>query len=154
MTAYDTAPAPGEALAEAAKRIRVAVPIRAETATDDECVARRAAIDATLTARHVWQGERGWYTAQLTDGQVVGVWAHSPDEAELTLTVWWGHPCHWVIADPNGDVRAEYHSTGTRTHGRQFPLAPPRRPRDQYAPATSLLDPLGTPASWGTSPDR
>lgn len=153
MTANPTEPVPRETLTEAAERIRAAVPIRARTATNDECAARRAAIDATLTARRTWQRERAWHTSQLTDGQVVGVWAHSPDEAELTLAVWWGHPCHWVIADPNGDVRAEYHPTGARTHGHQFPLAPPRRPRDQFALATSLLDPLGTPP-WGTNPDR
>lgn len=146
-----TPPGPGESLAEAAERIREAIPIRSKTASNEECAARRAAIEATLAERKVWQRERCWYTAQLTDGQVVGVWARSSEEAEIDLTVWFGQRCHWVIADPIHAVRAEYFPHGIRRPidaARRFPLAPPRRPRDQIAPAESVLETLG-PEAWG-----
>lgn len=140
---HDTAPVDGETIAEAATRIRTAIPIQLDTATEAECRARRDAIEDTLTARAVWRRERAWHSAQLGDGQIAGVWAHSTEEAELQLSVWWGKPCHWVIADPDLRVRAEYLPNGTHTAataGRRFPLAPPRRPRDQYAAASPLFD--------------
>ncbi len=140
---FYTAPITGETIAEAATRIRAAIPIQLDTATEAECIARRDAIDDTLTARAVWRRERVWHSAQLEDGQIAGVWAHSTEEAELQLSVWWGKACHWVIADPDLRVRAEYlpndaHTAATA--GRRFPLGPPRRPRDQYAAITPLFD--------------
>lgn len=147
MIPQPTVPVAGETLAEAGERIRAAIPIRAQTATNDECTARRLAIEATLAAHRVWQQPRTWFTAQLEDGQIAGVWAQSSEEAELDLTVWFGTRCHWVIADPNHAVRAEYLPRGIRNprdaHAR-YPLAPPRRPRDAFAPLTSLLEPLGS----------
>ncbi len=151
MTIASTSPVAGESLAEAAERISSAIPIRAQTATNEECAARRDAIDATLIARCVWQRERCWHTAQLVDGQIAGVWARSTEEAELDLTVWFGTRCHWVIADPVHAVRAEYFPHGIRRHTdacRRFPLAPPRRPRDQFAAADSLLEQLGPADNW------
>ncbi|WP_448255957.1 hypothetical protein [Microbacterium aurum] len=151
MITQPTVPVPGETIAEAGERIRAAVPIRGARAIEDECIARRLAIEATLAARKVWHQERCWHTAQLADGQISGVWAQSTEEAELDLTVWHGQRCHWVLADPGNLIRAEYFPQGIRRAvdaGRRFPLAPPRRPRDQFAPAGSLLDPLGAPDSW------
>jgi hypothetical protein len=149
-----TIPVSGESLAEAGERIRAAIPIRARTVTEDECTARRLAIDATLAAHGTWHRDRAWHTAQLLNGQMVGVWARSTDEAELQLTVWWAQPCHWVIADADGRVRAEYlPSRGRKPANCRFPLSPPRRPHDVYAPADSLLEILGTPDTWG-SPTR
>lgn len=143
-----TAPVPGESLAEAAERIRDAVPIEGDTATDLECRWRRQMIDATLAARGVVGRTYEWHTTQLDDGRIAGVFAESTDEAELALTVWWRIRCHWVIADPTGLVRAEYLPGGTRTAAnadRCFPLGPPRRVRDQFATAESLLDRFAPP---------
>lgn len=148
MNPQPTVPFAGETLAEAGQRIRDAIPLRSQTATDDECAARRCAIDATLEARGVWHQERKWHTAQLADGQIAGVWARSTEEAELNLTVWFGQSCHWVIGDPALAVRGEYFAAGIRRpqdSGRRFPLTPPRRPRDQFAPADSLLERLAAP---------
>lgn len=144
------APVPGESFAEAGERIRAAIPIRAQTATEDECLARRLAIDATLAARGTWHRDRAWHTAQLVDGLIAGVWARSTDEAELELTVSRGQRCHWVVADPGGLIRAEYlPARGASSRDRAFPLGPPRRHRDQFDPVASLLDPLGAPRTWG-----
>lgn len=146
-----TTPVPGESLAEAGERIREAIPILSRTASNEECAARREAIETTLAAREVWSRDRCWYTAQLTDGQIVGVWACSSDEAELDLIVWFGQRCHWVVGDPIHAVRAEYFPRGIRRPidaARRFPLAPPRRPRDLFAPTDSLLETLG-PEAWG-----
>ena len=141
MITQPTDPVEGETLAEAGQRIRDAIPIRSQTATEKECAARRLAIDATLAARRVWNRERLWHTAQLADGQIVGVWARSTEEAELDLTVWSGQPCHWVIADRTLAVGGEYFPAGIRRPqdaDRRFPLTPPRRPRDQFSPTASL----------------
>ncbi|GAA3920674.1 hypothetical protein [Microbacterium invictum] len=143
-----TSPVAGESLAEAAERIRAAVPIEGDTATDLECRWRRQMIDATLAARGVVGRTYEWHTAQLDDGRIAGVFAESTDEAELSLTVWWGNRCHWVIADPTCLVRAEYLPRGIRTAAtadRRFPLGPPRRVRDQFATAESLLDRFALP---------
>lgn len=147
MIEQPTTPVPGETLAEAGERIRAAIPIRGHTATDDECLARRLAIDATISARRVWHRERQWHTAQLVDGRITGVWARSTEEAELDVTVWLGAQCHWVLADPTHGIRHEYlpDARSARDRNRRFPLLPPRRPRDQFAPTDSLLDLLGPP---------
>lgn len=153
MITQPTVPVERETLAEAGQRIRDAIPIRSETASEEECAARRLAIDATLAARRVWLQERQWHTAQLADGQIVGVWARSTEEAELDLTVWFGQPCHWVIADPTLAVRGEYSPASLRRSqdaGRRFPLTPPRRPRDQFSPADSLLASLTAPNHGAT----
>ncbi len=153
MITQPTVQVEGESLAEAGQRIRDAIPICAQTATEDECVARRLAIDATLAARRVWHQDRQWHTAQLVDGQIAGVWARSTEEAELDLTVWFGQPCHWVVADPAHAVRGEYFPAGIRRpqdEGRRFPLTPPRRARDHFAPAESLLELLSTSNSQAT----
>lgn len=155
MIEQPTVPVPGETLAEAGERIRAAIPIRGHTATGDECRARRPAINATLAAHRVWHRARQWHTAQLVDGRITGVWARSTEEAELDLTVWLGARCHWVLADPAHAIRNEYLPYGRRAgdRNRRFPLGPPRRPRDQFAPTDSLLDPLGPPPT-GPAPSR
>lgn len=149
MIEQPTLPVPGETLAEAGERIRAAIPIRGRAATNDECLARRLAIDATLAAHRVWARERQWHTAQLVDGRIAGVWARSTEEAELDLTVWFGTRCHWVLADPTCAIRHAYLPPVGRAvdPNRRFPLGLPRRPRDQFAATDSLLDPLDTPSS-------
>lgn len=150
-----TVPVPGETLAEAGERIRAAIPIRGHTATNDECLARRLAINATLAAHRVWRQERQWHTAQMVDGRIAGVWARSTEEAELDLTVWLGARCHWVLADPAYAIRNEYLPGGPRAGdlNRRFPLGPPRRPRDPFASTDSLLEPLEPPPT-GPGPSR
>lgn len=136
-------PMRGESLADAGDRIRTATPIRGDRATDEDCRNRWELIDDTLAALGIRAGERVGYTAQQVDGHVAGVWAHSAAEAELDLTVWWGVHCHWVTPDPAGRLLDEYFPRGKRSAAeadRRFLLAPPRRLRDQFAPAGSLLD--------------
>jgi hypothetical protein len=136
-------PVKGESLAEAGERIRAAAPIRGDRATDEDCRIRRQLINEALAARAVESGDRNWHTAQLIDGHVVGVWAHSAEEAELDLTVWWSVRCHWVVTDPGCGLFQEYFPRGKRSAAeadRRFPLAPPRSIRDRFAPAGSLLD--------------
>ena len=138
-----SAPVPGETLAEAGERIRAACPILGATATNEECHTRRELITDTLDARGVRPGPHTWHTAQLLDGHVVGVFADSPEEAEIDLTVWWGRRCHWVIPDPQCQVLHEYvpaSNRGATAGAPRFPVGPPRRPRDQFAPTPSLLD--------------
>ncbi|GAA1468860.1 hypothetical protein [Microbacterium thalassium] len=128
-------------LAEVARWIRQARPIEG-AATDEDCRVRGTLIGEALAEREVAQGESCWYTAQLATGHVVGQWATSLEEAELSLSVWWGTGCHWVIPDGDLRVREEYFPNGVRTAAaatRAFPLGPPRRPRDRFAPAESLL---------------
>ncbi len=136
-----------ETPAEAGERIRGECPIIGPTATNDECRVRRRLVDAEINRLGVVAGRREWHSAQMVDGRVVGIWAHSVEEAEIQLTVWWCRRCLWVIADPDCRVRDEYFPRGKRTAtdaDRRFPLTPPRRPRDQFAPTQSLLDLLGT----------
>jgi hypothetical protein len=145
-------PVPGETLASAGHRIRDAAPIHGDRATDAECALRRDLIDDTITTRDVHPGPHVWHTAQLVDGHVTGVWANSVAEAELELTVWWGCACHWVR--PDGDTRLlqEYFPRGKRTAAaadKRFPLGPPRRARDRFAPASSLLDDI-----WARTDDN
>lgn len=130
-----------ESVAEVAERIRSAVPIAGATATNDECARRRELVDAFLAERGVLPGPDVWRTAQLVDGRVVGVFATSPEEAEVQLTLWWGSRCHWIVDDPESRILDEYRAVG-RPGGtdRVFPLARPRVPRDRFAPAASLLD--------------
>lgn len=146
-----SAPISGETLAEAGERIRAACPIQSATATNDECRNRRELIDETLQARGVVQSVvHAWHTAQLDDGHIAGVFANSPEEAELDLTIWWGERCHWVIADPHCRVFHEYFPQSKRSAGTsntRFPLGPPRRPRDQYAPMQSLLEGWTAPSA-------
>jgi hypothetical protein len=140
-------PMPGENLAEAGERIRAACPISGATATDHECRDRHELITDALRVRGIQGGDRSWHTAQLADGHVVGVWADSVEEAELNLTVWWGERCHWVIPDPGCRVLQEYFPRGKRSAAEadaRFRLGTPRKPRDRFAPADSLLDPLPT----------
>lgn len=140
-------PVPGETLAEAGQRIRDAAPIRGDRATDEDCRARRALIDDTLAARGIRPGARAWHTAQLGDARVAGVWANSVEEAELELTVWWGIRCHWIRPDPDCRLFDEYYPKGKRAAtdaNRRFPLGPPRRTRDRFAPASSLIDDIWT----------
>lgn len=149
-----SAPIEGESLAEAGERIRSAAPIRGDRATDDDCRIRRAMIDQALAVRGVHPAEREWHTAQLVDGHVAGVWAHSVEEAELDLTVWWGTRCHWVAVDPQCLLFHEYFPKGKRSAAeaaRCFPLAPPRALRDRFAPADSLLDGIWLPPASTTS---
>ncbi|HAS32841.1 MAG: hypothetical protein CMF56_12865 [Leifsonia sp.] len=132
-----------ETLAEAAERIRAAVPIAGATATDDECRRRQDLIDGILRERGVVVEASVWRTAQLIDGRVVGVFATSAVEAELELAIWWESRCHWVVDDPEQRVLDEYRPVGrSRGTDRTFPLGPPRVPRDRFAPAASLLDDL------------
>ncbi|NYE18056.1 hypothetical protein [Microbacterium immunditiarum] len=66
------------------------------------------------------------------------------------MTLWHGQRCHWIVADGQSGVFTEYFPRGRRTAadvGRTFPLGPPRRTRDQFAPATSLLDGIWIPTS-------
>lgn len=132
-----------EPLAEVARRIRVACPIRGATATNAECAHRRELIDHALADREVRAGRRrSWYTAQLVTGYVTVCWARSRDEAELTISVWRGHDCHWVVPDSHLRVYEEYfpHSRSPREPGdRVFALGVPRRVRDRFAPAVSVL---------------
>ncbi len=130
-----------ESLAEAAERIRRAVPIGGSTATNEECALRQDLVDAALRDRHVVAGASAWHTAQLVDGRVVGVFANSAEEAELELSIWWASSCHWVVEDPECRVLDEYRVVGRAGSAqRRFPLRSPRTPRDHFAPAASLLD--------------
>jgi hypothetical protein len=141
-----------ETIADAARRIRKTRRIVAERATDDDCAIRRELIDAELARRGIPAGEREWFTAQLVDGRITGVWAQSAVEAELQLSVWWETDCHWVVADTSLRLRDEYFPHGKRSSAdaqRTFPIGPPRRIRDRFAPADPLLDTLG-PAPAGT----
>lgn len=145
-----SSPVPGETLAEAGQRIRDAAPIRGDRATDEECRARRELIADTLTAHITRPGARAWHTAQLGDGHVAGVWANSVEEAELELTVSWGIRCHWIHPDPDCRLLAQYYPKGKRSatdSDRRFPLGPPRRTRDGFAPVSSLLDDIWTPTA-------
>ena len=133
-------------LGEAAERIRVGVPIAGDSATAEECVRRRELVDEELRRRDIHPGSHAWRTAQLLDGRVVGAFADSREEAELELTIWWGSRCHWVIDDPDCRVLDEYRPAGrSRATNMHFPLAPPRTPRDRFAPAPSLPDELYIP---------
>ncbi|MGC5224880.1 hypothetical protein ACPW96_20135 [Micromonospora sp. DT81.3] len=141
-------PVSGETLAEAGERIRAACPIQGATATNDECRNRSDLIDETLQARGVQSGVHAWHTAQLDDGHIAGVFANSLEEAELDLTIWWGERCHWVVADPHCRVFHEYFPKRKRsaaTANTRFPLGPPRRARDQFAPTQSLLEGSSAP---------
>lgn len=156
MTAPST-PVPGESLADAGHRIRDAAPIHGARATDEDCRLRGELIEQTLEARGVVPGERAWHTAQLRDGHVAGVWALSPQEAELELTVWWGQACVGVAADPRSLLYREYFprgKTSAATADRRFPLGPPRRIRDRFAPAGSLLDGIWDPRPTDAGPRR
>lgn len=150
-------PVPGETLAEAGERIRSAVPIRGDRATDADCRDRRRLIDDTLAARDVQPGARVWHTAQLIDGRIAGVWARSAEEAELSLTVWWDVPCHWVRPDPDARLHREYFPRGKRSAteaDRRFPLTLPRHVRDQFAPTDALFDATVLPGGRATDPSR
>ena len=141
-----------ETPAEAAERIRGECPIVGPTATDDECRVRCELVDAALDKLGVAAGRREWHSAQMADGRVVGIWAHSVQEAEINLTVWWSRRCFWVIADPDCRVRDEYFPRGKRNAvdaAHCFPLTAPRRARDQFAPTQSLLDLLGAEVREG-----
>ncbi len=143
----------GESLAEAGERIRSAAPIRGDRATDEDCRIRRALIDEALAVRGIHPGAHEWHTAQFVDGHVAGVWANSVEEAELDLTVWWGVQCHWATVDPHCLLFHEYFPKGKRSAAeadRRFPLAPPRKLRDHFAPADSLLDGIWLPPASTT----
>ena len=76
-----SAPALGESPADAGERIRAACPVQsATTATNEDCRIRAELVAATS----------------------------SVEEAELDLTIWWEHRCHWVIADPESRVFHAY----------------------------------------------
>jgi hypothetical protein len=145
-----SSPEPLESIAVVAARIREAAPIRGDRATDEDCRLRRQLIDEALETRDISAGARVWHTAQLVDGRIVGVWADSPEEAELDLSVWWAIACHWVVPDPDCRIRDEYFphgKTSANVADRRFPLTSPRSPRDRFAPAASLLDGLADSAS-------
>lgn len=142
MTGTST-PVQGESLAAAGERIRSACLVQGATVTNQECRIRHELVAATLAARGVKAGAHTWHTAQLTDGRVVGVTAGSVEEAEIDLTVWWEHRCHWVIADPDLRTFHAYFPRGKRSAAdadRRFPIPRPRRPHDEFALASSLLD--------------
>lgn len=150
-----SAPVQGESLADAGERIRRTCPVRGVTATNEECRTRADLVAVTLAARGVRAGAHAWHTAQLTDGRVVGVSAGSVEEAELDLTIWWEHRCHWVIADPDLRTFHAYFPRGKRSAAdadRRFPLARPRPPRDEFAPASSLLEGIWTAGPAPTGP--
>lgn len=154
MTSMST-PAQGESLAEAGERIRRACPVQGATATNEECRIRGELVAATLGARGVRAGAHAWHTAQLADGRVVGVSAGSVEEAELELTIWWEHHWHWVIADADLRTFHAYFPHGKRSAAdadRRFPLARPRHPRDEFAPAPSLLEGIWTAGPAPTDP--
>lgn len=149
--------AEGGSLAEAGERSRSAAPIHGDRATDEDCRIRRALIDETLAARGIHSGAHEWHTVQLAAGHVSAVWAHSVEEAELDLTVWWGTRCPWVTADPQCLIFHEYFPKGKRSAAeadRRFPIAPPRALRDRCAPAESLLDGMWSPTASATSVAR
>ena len=152
-------PGPDSTLAEAALWIRTVCPILGGAATDEECRVRVQLVAQTLQMRSVEPGDSRWFTAQLSDGRVAGRFADSPEEAELEISIWWAQSCAWVVDDSEYRVYEEYFPQGKRApkhHARTFPLAAPRRPRDRFAPAASLLEVLdldeptsGGPASTG-----
>lgn len=154
MTGMST-PVQGESLADAGERIRAACPVQDATATNEECRIRGELVAATLAARGVRAGMHAWHTAQLTDGRVVGVSAGSVEEAEINLTIWWEHRCHWVIAEPDPRTFQAYFPCGKRSAAdadRRFTVARPRHPHDEFAPASSLLDGIWTPGATPTGP--
>lgn len=129
-------------LSIAAAWIREMCPITGATATDQECRIRGDLINAELKRRRVAEHDQVWFTAQLASGRVVGSWAESPESAELSISVWWAEDCHWVVPDPDQRYRREHFTNGVRApaeQDRSFPLGPPRRPRDRFAPTESLL---------------
>lgn len=132
----------GETLSQAALRIRSIRPIRGATATDEDCAVRDRLCGETLDAHGIILGVRHWYTAQLATGRVVGVFAHAPEQAELTLSVWWAADCEWVREDDQTRLYRAYFPRGKRSAveaDRTFPVGPPRTPPDEFAPTPSLL---------------
>lgn len=137
-----TLPPMQASLPSAAREIRATRAIVGESATSEDCRIRARLINEELHRRGVVAGERVWFTAQLATGQVVGMWATSPEQAELGICVWWEADCHWVVPDDDHRVRGEYFPSGIRTavtRDARFPVGPPRRPRDRFAPTESLL---------------
>lgn len=137
-------------LAEEARRIRDACPILGGFATDADCTARRERIGQVLTERGITPAAHHvWFTAQTTTGQVRGCWAHSVEEAELEISVWFGTDCLWAVEDNDLRQWGEYFPHGRPAQDRTFPAGPPRRVRDQVAPAGPLLDGLHADALPG-----
>ena len=131
-----------DTLAVVARRIRELRPILGVSATDEDCAVRRSLIERALADLAVKPGSREWFAAQLADGRIVGIWALSPQEAELGISIWWGRDCLSVERDPDLDLRREYFPKGKRTGAdadRTFPIGPPGRIRDHFAPTESLL---------------
>lgn len=137
LLAGTRAPVPGETLAQAARRIREDTPITGR-ATDADCILRDKLCAETLRAHGATPGERIWYTAQLSDGKVAGMWNRSTAAAELHISVWHDSDCHWVVPDPGNAILDEY----PRRHAISYPLDRPRTPRDRFAPTQSLIDGL------------
>lgn len=136
-------------LAEMAAWIRQMRPIVGATATEEDCKVRRALVEHVVRTRTVWHGDYQWHTAQLSDGTIAGVSANSCEEAELSISVWRAVDCIWVVRDAHLDVFHEYFPRGKRSTADAntvFPVGPPRRPRDQFAPAESLMTALTSPA--------
>ncbi len=143
-------PGPDAALSEVARWIAIATPIRHGATHDEDCRVRRMLLSDVLDARGVTPGRYRWFTAQLADGRITGRFAESRAEAELSISVWWGRACFWVVPDPKQRILEEYFPADPKpaVDGDQpFPLLPPRKPRDRFAPTSSLLEGLDAPSS-------
>lgn len=103
--------------------------VTAGPVTNKTCAALAAEIDAWLAVNDRSRPERSWWTAQLEDGRIVGVWATTELEAQMDVEVWWGDAVHWIVRDPGSAVHVRYltdaSSPASRTAAaRTFPLTP------------------------------
>jgi len=45
---------------------------------------------------------RGWFTGQLNNGKITGVWGDTPEEAAISMTFWRESAVRWMIRDNSG----------------------------------------------------
>jgi len=134
-----------DSLWDAAQRVRDAAN-HGERATNESVRREWDATDAELTAlgiptydRHGPSGPgRAWWTAQNSEGRIIGVWAESYEEAVIGLGCAFDSAIVWCLADDDHGVRNRY-PRGSRGEPCIHPVTDEPIPGPYYAPLTTLF---------------
>lgn len=134
-----------DTLWDAAQRVHQAAH-HGERATNESVRREWAAVDIELTAlgiptydRHGPSGPgRAWWTAQNTEGRLIGKWAESYEEAVIELGASFHSRIVWCVADTDLQIRDRY-PRAKQGEPSVHPVTDQPIPGPDYAPLTTLF---------------
>lgn len=81
---------------------------------------------------------RAWWTAQNSEGRIIGVWAESYEQAVIDLGSAWDAPIVWCVTDTALTIRNRY-PRGKQGEPCIHPVTSEPIPGPEFAPLTTLF---------------